>query len=337
MPIEPSLVFSLAWFAHIARHRSFTRAAAEMDVTRATLSQHLKGLEQRLNVRLLNRTTRDMSLTDEGQRLLDVLQPALTAIERTVADLGEAHAEPSGLIRMNSSRIAARLLIEPHLAEFVARYPKLRLELVMNDGFSNIVADGMDAGIRLGESLDEHMVAVPVTPPVEMAIVGSPAYFERHGVPETPADLIRHNCLAYRFTSSATIDRWSFTSPDAEARTVVFEPQGNVVFNDDENMLNAALQGVGLIKYLDICARTYLADGRLVRVLAPWCRPFPGFYLCVPSRAQMPARIRALMDFLVARREALAGDRRVTVARASRPTVAGASRQKPRRAPRKPR
>lgn len=306
MPIEPSLLSSLTWFAHIARHRSFTRAATEMEVTRAALSQHLKGLEERLGVRLLNRTTRDMSLTEEGRRLLDVLQPALAAVERAVSELGEAHEEPTGLIRMNSSRIAARLLIEPYLGEFLARYPKLRLELVMNDGFSNIVADGMDAGLRLGESLDEHMVAVPVTPPIEMAVVGSPAYFERHGLPESPADLMQHNCLAYRFTSSGTIDRWSFTSPDAEASTVVFEPKGSAMFNDDENMLNAALQGVGLIKYLDICVRQHLADGRLVRVLAAWCRPFPGFYLYVPSRAQMPAKTRALMDFLIQRREQFA-------------------------------
>ena len=310
MPIEPSLLSSLTWFAHIARHRSFTKAAAEMEVTRAALSQHLKGLEERLGVSLLNRTTRDMSLTDEGQRLLDVLAPALTAVERAVSELGEAHEEPSGLIRMNSSRIAARLLIEPHLGELLERYPKLRLELVMNDGISNIVADGMDAGLRLGESLDEHMVAVPVTPPIEMAVVGSPAYFARHGLPESPADLMRHNCLAYRFTSSGTIDRWSFTSPDAEERTVVFEPKGSAVFNDDENMLSAALQGVGLVKYLDICVRQHLTDGRLVRVLASWCRPFPGFYLYVPSRAQMPAKVRALMDFLVERREQLAMDGR---------------------------
>jgi DNA-binding transcriptional LysR family regulator len=310
MPIEPALLSSLTWFAHIARHRSFTKAAAEMEVTRAALSQHLKGLEERLGVRLLNRTTRDMSLTDEGQRLLDVLAPALTAVERAVSELGEAHEEPSGLIRMNSSRIAARLLIEPHLGELLERYPKLRLELVMNDGISNIVADGMDAGLRLGESLDEHMVAVPVTPPIEMAVVGSPAYFARHGLPESPADLMRHNCLAYRFTSSGTIDRWSFTSPDAEERTVVFEPKGSAVFNDDENMLSAAVQGVGLVKYLDICVRQHLADGRLVRVLASWCRPFPGFYLYVPSRAQMPAKVRALMDFLVERREQLAMEAR---------------------------
>jgi DNA-binding transcriptional LysR family regulator len=306
MPIEPSLVSSLTWFAHIARHRSFTRAATEMEVTRAALSQHLKGLEQQLNVRLLNRTTRDMSLTEEGQRLLDVLQPALTAIERAVAEIGEAQAEPTGLIRMNSSRVAARLLIEPRMGEFLARYPRLRLELVMDDGFSNIVAKGLDAGIRLGESLDEHMVAVPITPLLSMAIVGSPAYFERHGMPETPADLMRHNCLAYRFTSSGTINRWSFTSPDEDRRTVVFEPQGNAVFNDDDSMLRAALQGVGLVQHLDLCVRQHLADGSLVRVLGAWCPSFPGFYLYVPSRAQMPTKTRALMDFLIEQRELLA-------------------------------
>lgn len=306
MPIQPALLSSLTWFAHIARHRSFTKAAAEMEVTRAALSQQLKSLESQLNVRLLHRTTRNMSLTDEGQRLLEVLQPALTAIEGAVRELGEAHSEPSGLIRLNASRIAARLLIEPNLRAFLERYPKLRLELVMQDGFSNIVADGMDAGIRLGESLDEHMVAVPVTPPMEMAIVASPQYFERHGIPQTPADLMQHNCLAYRFTSSGTIDRWTFTSPDSDHRTVVFEPKGQVVFNDDEKMLNAAVQGVGLIKYLDLCVREQLQDGRLVRVLAPWCRPFPGFYLYIPSRAQMPAKTRALMDFLMEHREQLA-------------------------------
>jgi len=306
MPIEPSLLASLTWFAHIARHRSFTKAADEMSVTRAALSQHLKGLEERLDVRLLNRTTRDMSLTDEGQRLLDVLQPALSAIERAVTELGEQHDEPSGLIRLNSSRIAARLLIEPHLGKFLARHPKVRLELVLDDGLSNIVADGIDAGLRLGESLDEHVVAVPVTPPIEMAVVGSPAYFEQHGRPETPADLMRHNCLAYRFTSSGTIDRWTFTDPDGAGRTVTIQPQGNAVFNDDDSMLKAALQGVGLVQHIDLCVRQHLADGSLVRVLGAWCPPFPGFYLYVPSRAQMPAKTRALMNFLVEQREALA-------------------------------
>ncbi|WP_321951601.1 LysR family transcriptional regulator [Paraburkholderia bannensis] len=309
MPIETSLLPALASFVNIARHRSFTRAATEMEVSRAALSQQLKALEQQLNVRLLHRTTRDMSLTEEGQRLFDTLAPALATIERAVAELGEAHAEPAGQIRVSTSRIAARLLLEPHMADFLARYPKLRLELVMNDGFSNIVAEGLDAGIRLGESLDEHMVAVPVTPMLEMAIVGSPEYFARHGTPETPADLMRHNCLSYRFTSSGTIDRWSFTTPGTEAQTVVYEPQGNAIFNDDDSMLRAAIQGVGLVQHIDLCVRHHLANGSLVRVLKPWCRPFPGFYLYIPSRAQIPAKTRALMDFLVAQREKLERER----------------------------
>lgn len=305
MSINPSQLPALAWFVHIARHRSFTKAATEMEMSRAALSQHLKSLEQQLNVRLLHRTTRDMSLTEEGQRLFDALAPALKMIDTAVAELGEVPSAPNGLIRVNTSRIAARTLLEPHLGEFLARYPGLRLELVLNDGFANIIADGADVGIRLGESLDEHMVAVPITPRIEMAVVGSPDYFARHGTPRSPADLMQHNCLAYRFTSSSTLDRWSFTEPDGDGHTQVFEPRGSVVFNDDESMLKAAIQGVGLIKYLDICVREQLASGELVRVLQPWCQPFPGFYLYAPTRAQMPAKIRVLIDFLVEKRSLL--------------------------------
>ncbi|NIE64465.1 LysR family transcriptional regulator [Burkholderia sp. Ax-1719] len=301
--MDTSLLPALASFVNIARHRSFTRAATEMEVSRAALSQQLKTLEQQLHVRLLHRTTRDMSLTEEGQRLFDTLAPALATIERAVSELDEAHGEPVGQIRVSTSRVASRLLLEPHMAAFLASHPGLRLELVMSDGFSNIVAEGLDAGIRLGESLDEHMVAVPVTPMLEMAIVGSPEYFARHGIPETPSDLMRHNCLSYRFTSSGTIDRWSFTTPGTEAQTIVYEPQGNAVFNDDDSMLRAAVQGVGLVQHIDLCVRHHLADGSLVRVLKPWCRPFPGFYLYLPSRLQMPAKMRALMDFLIAQRE----------------------------------
>lgn len=305
MSINPSLLPALAWFVHIARHRSFTKAATEMEMSRAALSQHLKGLEQQLNVRLLHRTTRDMSLTEEGQRLFDALAPALKMIDTAVAELGEVQSAPTGLIRVNSSRIAARSLLEPHLGEFFARYPGIRLELVLNDGFANIIADGADVGIRLGESLDEHMVAVPITPRIEMAVLGAPAYFERHGVPQSPAELIQHNCLAYRFTSSGTLDRWSFTEPDGDGHTQVFEPRGSAVFNDDESMLKAAIQGVGLIKYLDVCVREQLASGELVRVLQPWCQSFPGFYLYAPTRAQMPAKVRVLIDFLVEKRALL--------------------------------
>ncbi|ENJ1590606.1 LysR family transcriptional regulator [Vibrio parahaemolyticus] len=305
MAIEPSLISSLMWFAHVARHRSFTKAASEMGVTRAALSQHVKGLEKQLQVRLLNRTTRNMSLTEEGQRLLDTLHPSLTNIEQALNSLNDLHIEPAGLIRISVSRTAARLLIEPHLGEFLSRYPKIRLELIMDDGLTNIVAEGMDAGIRLGVSLDEHMVAIPITPNLTNAIVGSPDYFKRYGKPETPNDLEYHNCLAYRFTSSGTLDHWSLTSPDVDKHTVIFEPKGNAVFNDDYSMLQAAIQGVGLIKYIDLWVLKYLEEGKLERVFVDWCKPFPGFYLYIPSRENMPKKIRVLMDFLIEKRAEL--------------------------------
>ncbi|EGR3313474.1 TPA: LysR family transcriptional regulator [Vibrio parahaemolyticus] len=305
MAIEPSLISSLTWFAHVARHRSFTKAASEMGVTRAALSQHVKGLEKQLQVRLLNRTTRNMSLTEEGQRLLDTLHPSLSNIEQTLNSLNDLHIEPAGLIRISVSRTAARLLIEPHLGEFLSRYPKIRLELIMDDGLTNIVAEGMDAGIRLGVSLDEHMVAIPITPNLTNAIVGSPDYFKRYDKPETPNDLEHHNCLAYRFTSSGTLDHWSLTSPDVDKHTVIFEPKGNAVFNDDYSMLQAAMQGVGLIKHIDLWVLKYLEEGKLERVFVDWCKPFPGFYLYIPSRENMPKKIRVLMDFLIEKRAEL--------------------------------
>ncbi|EGQ8069480.1 LysR family transcriptional regulator [Vibrio parahaemolyticus] len=305
MAIEPSLISSLTWFAHVARHRSFTKAASEMGVTRAALSQHVKGLEKQLQVRLLNRTTRNMSMTEEGQRLLDTLHPSLTNIEQALNSLNDLHIEPAGLIRISASRTAARLLIEPHLGEFLSRYPKIRLELIMDDGLTNIVAEGMDAGIRLGVSLDEHMVAIPITPNLTNAIVGSPDYFKRYGKPETPNDLEYHNCLAYRFTSSGTLDHWSLTSPDVDKHTVIFEPKGNAVFNDDYSMLQAAIQGVGLIKHIDLWVLKYLEEGKLERVFVDWCKPFPGFYLYIPSRENMPKKIRVLMDFLIEKRAEL--------------------------------
>ncbi|AYF15153.1 LysR-family transcriptional regulator-like protein [Vibrio parahaemolyticus] len=246
-----------------------------------------------------------MSLTEEGQRLLDTLHPSLSNIEQALNSLNDLHIEPAGLIRISVSRTAARLLIEPHLGEFLSRYPKIRLELIMDDGLTNIVAEGMDAGIRLGVSLDEHMVAIPITPNLTNAIVGSPDYFKRYGKPETPNDLEYHNCLAYRFTSSGTLDHWSLTSPDVDKHTVIFEPKGNAVFNDDYSMLQAAIQGVGLIKHIDLWVLKYLEEGKLERVFVDWCKPFPGFYLYIPSRENMPKKIRVLMDFLIEKRAEL--------------------------------
>lgn len=300
--MDPSLLPSLALFAQVAHHKSFTKAAAEMHVSRSALSQNVKVLEQRLSVRLLNRTTRDMSLTDEGRQLLVSLGPALASIERAVRNVGEAHDSPSGLLRINTARSAAKVLIEPHISEFLERYPDVRLELIMDDGLSNIIADGCDVGIRLGESLAQHVIAVPITPMLEMVVAGSPAYMAKHSAPVALNELINHNCVAFRNVTSGSIYHWEFTSQDEGHHLVTVEPKGTLITNDDESMINAALQGVGLIQHVNISLQQHLDQGTLVRVLASWSQPFPGFYLYVPTRENMTARVRALLNFLIEKR-----------------------------------
>lgn len=302
MALDSSLYSSMIWFSHVAQHGGFTKAADHLGVTRAALSQHVKSLEEQLGVRLLNRTTRSMSLTEEGQKLMDVLTPSFDSIERVVTELREAHDEPSGMIRINTSRVAANLLLIPVLDQFLEKFPKVRVEVSINDGFSSIISDGMDAGIRLGESLDEGMVAIPISPAITPTIAASPSYLDIYGYPNTPEDLVDHNCLAYRFSSSGAIDRWKFQHSNDRERTLEFEPIGNAIFNDDENMIKAALNGVGLMKHLDLCIEPHLNEGRLVKVLEDWSQSFPGFYLYVSSRENMPAKIRALIDFLLEQR-----------------------------------
>lgn len=299
--MNPNLLPSLAWFALVARHGSFTKAAAETGMSRAALSQSLKALEKQLGTRLLYRTTRDMSVTEAGQHLLDSLCPSLAAIELALRDLDEADGEPSGVLRINIARIAARHFVEPHLSEFFARYPRVTLELMLDDGLSNILADGCDAGIRLGESLVEHMIAVPITSSLEMAVVGTPCYFQRHGTPTTPADLVHHNCINYRYRSGGLHD-WEFSNPGSDHEFTV-AVKGRYLVNDDDGMLRTALQGVGLIQHINVAVQDAIEDGRLVRVLRDWCPPFPGFYLYAPSREQMPLKLRALLDFLVEKRD----------------------------------
>ena len=302
--MNPSLLPSLAWFARVVRHKSFTRAADEMGVSRAALSQNLKALEQQLGVRLLHRTTRDMSLTESGQQLFDSLKPALDAIESAVQGVGDAAGEPSGLVRINTSRLASRTLVEPHLAEFCARYPRVRLELIMADELANIIAEGCDLGIRLGRSLADLVVAVPISPPLAMAVVGAPEYFERFGVPLEPADLAGHACINYRFPGSGAVRDWAFNEAGKPARHFTQAVSGNLTFNDDAAMTRAALQGLGLIQIVDAAIQQHLDDGSLVRVLGKWTHAHERFYLYSPTREHTPSRVRAVQDFLVEKRTA---------------------------------
>lgn len=304
--MNPSLLPSLAWFAHVARHRSFTRAAGELGVSRAALSQSLKALERQLGVRLLYRTTRDMSLTEAGQHLLDTLQPSLSQIEQAVRSVAEIGSAPSGLVRINTSRLAAKTLLEPHLAEFYERYPDVRIELIMDDTLSNIIADGCDVGIRLGRSLADHVVAMPISAAISMVVAASPSYLERHAIPETPEDLTQHNCINYRNAGSGALRNWDFNEPGSNGRYFTQAVAGNFTTSDDQNMTRAALQGIGLIQHVDIAIEQHLADGSLVQVLSDWAPSQAGFHLYSPSREQMPSKVRALLDFLREKREAMA-------------------------------
>jgi DNA-binding transcriptional LysR family regulator len=303
--MDPSLLPSLAWFAHVARHGSFTRAADEMGVSRAALSQNLKSLERQLGVRLLYRTTRHMSLTEAGQKLFDTLRPALANIDDAVQTLGDTRDTPSGMVRINTSRLAARALIEPHLAEFHDRYPKVTLELIMADSLSNIIADGADAGIRLGQGLAEHVVAVPISPQLSMAVVASPAYLKANGVPKVPGDLVKHRCINYRFSGTGALHDWDFTEPGRHGRHFTQAVTGGLTTNDDQSMTRAALQGLGFMQIVDLSVQDHLSEGRLVRVLRDWTYKHAAFYLYTPSREHMPSKVRALIDFLIEKREAI--------------------------------
>lgn len=301
--MDRTLLPAIAAFAEVAREGSFTRAAARMGVSPSALSQTVRALEERLSSRLLNRSTRSVSLTDEGRKLLAQVDPGLAMIEQAVGSLQEGRDRPEGDIRVNSSRLAASHFLEPHLGEFRRRYPLIRLEIVVDDGFGDIIREGCDAGIRLRESVVDSMIAVPISPPISMAVVASPAYLAATSAPTTPFDLKRHNCLRMRHGNSPALSPWEFADP-GDGREFTIDPGGSFVTNGDDIILSAALQGVGLVMHMDFAVRRYVETGKLVRVLEEWCQPFDGFDLYLPARDQMSVKLRALIDFLTEKRRA---------------------------------
>lgn len=300
--MDRTLLPAIAAFSQVAREGSFTRAATVMGISPSALSQTVRVLEERLNVRLLNRSTRSISLTEEGRHLLDQIDPGLSLIEQAIQAIGTDRDRPRGEIRINTSRVAARCFIEPHLEEFSRRYPAVRLDLILDDGLGDIIHDGCDAGIRLRERVSDSMIAIPICPDFGMAVVGSPAYFTRYPIPQTPADLEKQNCVRFRQTTRGAVYRWEFTDPDAPQTDIEIEPRGAFTTNDDETMLRMALQGVGLVMHIEPAVRAHLADGSLIRVLEHWCPPMPGFNLYMPSRAHMPMKMRAFIDFFSEKR-----------------------------------
>lgn len=296
--MDPAQLPALVAFANVARHGSFTRPAAEGGVSASALSQSIRALEARLNVRLFNRTTRRVALTEAGAQFLERVRPALSMLDAACEALDESRGEPAGTLRVNLPRIASDLLVMPHMAEFARRYPGVVVELALEEGLTDLIGEGFDAGIRLGEQLARDMVAVPLSGPLRIAVAGSPEYFARYSKPSTPDDLIRHNCLRYRFSTSRGIYRWEFAEAGEPNRTFEVATAGTFVTNDLRTMVCAAEQGVGLLHVIEDFIRPQLADGRLVRVLDDWSLTFDGFSLYMASRTQMPLKLRVFVDFL---------------------------------------
>lgn len=299
--MDRTLLPAVAAFAEVAATKSFTKAAVRLGVSPSALSQTIRALEDRLAVRLLNRSTRSVSPTEAGRLFLERAAPGLAMIAEAAQVAGEARERPTGEVRINTSRLAARLFVEPHVGEFRRRFPDVRLEIVIDEGFGDIVREGCDAGIRLRERVVESMIAVPISAPMRMAVVASPTYLATRSAPETPFDLVRHDCIGYRPRDGGGLYRWDFTDP-ADGHAFTIEPVGGYVTGDDEAMVSAALQGAGLAMHMEVAVARPLATGALVRVLDDWCPPFDGFDLYLPSRDHMPAKLRALVDFLVEKR-----------------------------------
>jgi DNA-binding transcriptional LysR family regulator len=280
-------------FVAVARAQSFTKAAAAMGVTPSALSHTIRALEARLGLRLLARTTRNVAPTEAGERLMRSLAPLFDQIGVEVDALGELRDKPAGTLRITCTDDAIELYLRPKLATFLADYPDITLELVVDYGFTNVVEQRFDAGIRLGEAISKDMIAVRISPDWRLAVVGSPAYFERHAPPQTPHELTRHACVNIRHRPAGVIYAWEFEK-DGHAFSVKCE--GQLVFNSIVHMLNGAVDGIGLAYVPQALAAPFLADGRLVEVLADWCPYFEGFHLYYPNRRQASPAFAAFVE-----------------------------------------
>jgi DNA-binding transcriptional LysR family regulator len=283
----------LSAFAVVAEERSFTRAAARLGVSQSALSHSMRGLEKRLGLQLLARTTRSVSPTAAGSALLRELAPALERIELAVAETRKQRESPAGRIRLIIPRTATQMVLLPKLAQFARTYPEIVLEVTSSNDPVDLVAGEYDAGVQIGEFIQREMIAVRVTKDMRLAIVGSPEYFKSHKVPRKPQDLKDHACVGFRFSSG--LYRWEF---EKGRRALTVSPQGPASFDDPDLVIQAVLNGVGVGAAMEETLKGLIADGRLLQVLKDWCPTFPGYFLYYPSRRNQPAALAALIDTL---------------------------------------
>lgn len=270
-------------FVTVAREGSFTRAAATLGVTQSALSQAIRGLEERLRIRLLTRTTRSVAPTVAGERLARAIGHRFDEIEAELDALTELRDKPAGTVRITCGDNVLRTVLLPKLMPVLREYPDITLEFDMSYGFRDIVADRFDAGVRLGNTIDRDMIAVPIGPPLRMAVVASPTYFVIHPKPKTPQDLTAHRCINQRMPSSGGLYVWDFARRGKQVNVRV---DGPLIFNTSPPQVDAALAGLGIVLLPEDELGSHLSDGSLVRVLEDWCPPFAGYHLYYPSRRQ---------------------------------------------------
>lgn len=288
-------VNDLLAFRAVARERSFTRAAAQLGVSTSALSHTVRGLEERLGVRLLTRTTRSVAPTEAGERLLGVIGPHFDEIEAGLAALSDLRDKPAGTIRITCADHPAETVLWPALERFLPKYPDIHIEVSVDDTPVDIVEERFDAGVRLGEQVAKDMISVPISPQVRMAVVGSPAYFEAHGKPCTPHDLATHRCINVRLRSRGGLYPWEFEKDGRELKVRV---EGQAAFNDARLLIKAARAGLGLAYVFSDLVEADLAGGDLVEVLADWTPPFTGYHLYYPSRRHHSPAFALLVEAL---------------------------------------
>jgi DNA-binding transcriptional LysR family regulator len=293
--MPPQNFNDLASFAAVARARSFTKAAAQLGVSQSAISQTIRNLEARLGVRLLTRSTRSVAPTEAGERLLQTIASPFEEIEAALTSLSELREKPAGTIRITAGEHAAVSVLQPALRKILPRYPEIRIEIIVDYGLTNIVAERFDAGVRLGEQVAKDMIAVRIGPDLRMAVVGAPSYFKRRLIPKTPQDLAAHNCINIRLPTYGGLFPWDL---EKNGREVNVRVEGQLVFNNMGLRLASTLQGLGLAYMPEDQAQPYIASRRLIRVLADWCPPFPGYHLYYPSRRHASPAFGVLVEAL---------------------------------------
>jgi DNA-binding transcriptional LysR family regulator len=293
-------------FIAVARERSFTAAAAKLNVSQSALSHTIRELEERLGVRLLTRTTRSVSPTEAGERLLRNIGPRLDEIESEIAAVRELRDRPSGTIRITATEFAIDAVLLPKLAPVLKQYPDVKLEMIVDYGLADIVAQQYDAGVRSGEQVAKDMIAVRIGPDMRMAVVGAPSYFKACPEPKRPQDLTAHNCINLRLPTHGNVYAWEFEKGSRDLRVRV---EGQLTFNGTAQLLNGALAGCGLAYVPEGLVMQHIQKGRLKRVLADWCPPYSGYHLFYPSRRQSSAAFALVIEALRYRPQKAAASR----------------------------